>query len=188
MTETGSAGDERGDDDAYGGVFGAFPYAFRRSDSRLFRVYVLVGGLLAALLTLVFGFALVVQVANTLGGPGGTFTFSRTLFILVGLLVVAPLLAPVLFVARHHRRGRDDTRYDRMLAATGFLFLVSLYLGLVASIPAEFVLDGETVTRPPPSGLLAPLQEALYALPSVAAPALPVAGMVLIYLTHRRLR
>jgi uncharacterized integral membrane protein len=187
MTETVDA-NEGGGDDAYGGVFGAFPYAFRRSDSHLFRLYVLVGGLLAALLALVFGFALVVQVADTLGGPGGTFTFSRTLFILVGLLVVGPLLAPVLLVARQHRRSRGDTRYDRLLAATGFLFLVSLYLGLVASIPASFMLDGQQVVRPAPSGLLAPLQAALYALPSIASPILPVAGMVLIYLTHRRLR
>jgi hypothetical protein len=174
--DDGSAPEER----SYGGLLGAFPYAFRRSDSLLFRAYVLVGGLAAALATVVFGFALVVQVANTLGGPGGTFTFSRTLFILVGLLVVAPLVAPVLFVARRHRRVGADVRYDRLLGATGFLFLVSLYLGAVASIPPEFMR--------PPEGPLGPVVTALYTVPPIAAPAVPLVGALLIYLTHRRLR
>ncbi|MFC7228261.1 hypothetical protein N0B31_12675 [Salinirubellus salinus] len=186
MTETAS-GEAGGppEDDGYGGVFGAYPYAFRRSDSRLFRAYALVGGLLALSLALLFGFALVVQVAQTLGGPGGTFTFARALFILVGLLVVAPLMAPVLFVARNHRRTGSDARYDRLLGGSGFLFVVSLYLGITASIPPEFVLDGETVARPAPSGLTAPLVELLYAVPEVAAPAIPFAAALLVYFTHR---
>jgi hypothetical protein len=186
MTETGTVDEpSAGDDDAYGGILGAFPYAFRTSDSVLFRLYVLVGGLLAALATLVFGIALIVQVAATLGGPGGTFTFSRTLFVLLGLFVVAPLVAPVLLVARRHRRTGSDTRYDRLLAAAGVLFVVSLYLGLVASIPAEFTLDGELQTRPPASGPLAPLIRLLYAVPPIASPVVPLLGAALILLAHR---
>lgn len=169
----------------YGGVLGAFPYAFRTSDSVLFRLYVLVGGLLAGLAILVFGTALVVQVANTLGGPGGTFTFSRTLFVLLGLFVVGPLIAPVLLVARRHRRTGSDTRYDTLLAAAGVLFVVSLYLGLVASIPPEFTLDGQVQFRPPASGPLSPLIELLYAIPSVGAPVVPLLGASLIVLAHR---
>jgi hypothetical protein len=172
-------------DEPYGGLLGAFPYAFRASDSVLFRVYVVLGGLLAVLATLVFGIALIVQVAATLGGPGGTFTFSRTLFVLLGLFVVAPLVAPVLLVARRHRRTGSDTRYDTLLAAAGVLFVVSLYLGLVASIPPEFTLDGELQTRPPPAGPLAPLIGLLYALPAVAAPVVPLLGAALILLAHR---
>ena len=172
-------------DETYDGILGAFPYAFRASDSVLFRLYVLVGGLLAVLVALVFGTALVVQVANTLGGPGGTFTFSRTLFVLVGLFVVAPLIAPVLLVARRHRRTGSDTRYDTLLAATGVLFVVSLYLGLVASIPPEFTLDGEVQTRPPATGPLAPLIRLLYAVPPIASPLVPLLGAALILLAHR---
>jgi len=175
-------------EEAYGGILGAFPYAFRASDSVLFRLYVVVGGLLAALAALVFGIALVVQVAATLGGPGGTFTFSRTLFVLLGLFVVAPLVAPVLLVARRHRRTGSDTRYDTLLAAAGVLFVVSLYLGLVASIPAEFTLDGELQTRPPATGPLAPLIRLLYAVPSVASPIIPLLGAALILLAHRYAR
>lgn len=191
MTETASTDAEveaETEDTGYGGVFGAYPYAFRRSESRLFRLYAVVGGLLAAVLAVLFGFALVVQVAQTLGGPGGTFTFARALFILVGLLVVAPLMAPVLFVARYHRRSGSDPRYDRLLASTGFLFVVSLYLGVTASIPPEFVLDGETVTRPAPTGLTAPLVELLYAIPEVVAPLIPLVVALLVFATHRLAR
>jgi predicted neutral ceramidase superfamily lipid hydrolase len=176
------------DDDAYGGLFGAFPYAFRRTESRLCKLYVAVAGLLGGLLVLFFGLAFVVQVFNTLSGTGGTFTFSRALFILVGLLVVGPVLAPVLLVARRHRRTGSDARYDRLVAAAGVGFLLSLYLGVVASIPPEFVLDGETVTRTPPSGLLAPLVEALYAIPSAASPLIPLTAALAIYGVHRYAR
>lgn len=185
MNDPGEADTTEGDEDAYGGLLGAFPYAFRASDSVLFRLYVVVAGLLAVLTVLVFGTALVVQVAGTLGGPGGTFTFSRTLFVLLGLFVVAPLVAPVLLVARRHRRTGSDTRYDTLLAAAGVLFVVSLYLGLVASIPPEFTLDGEVQVRPPATGPLAPLIEVLYALPSPAAPVVPLLGAALILLAHR---
>jgi hypothetical protein len=185
MSEPGD-GDSQGDGGGtYGGILGAFPYAFRASDSVLFRLYVLVGGLLAVLATLVFGIALVVQVAATLGGPGGTFTFSRTLFVLLGLFVVAPLVAPVLLVARRHRRTGSDTRYDTLLAAAGVLFVVSLYLGLVASIPPEFTLDGEVQVRPPATGPLAPVIRLLYAVPPIGAPVIPALGAALILLAHR---
>ena len=185
MSETTPAETPEADGDAYAGLLGAFPYAFRSSDSVLFRFYVLVGGLLAVLAVLVFGAALVVQVADTLGGPGGTFTFARTLFVLLGLFVVAPLIAPVLLVARRHRRTGSDTRYDTLVAAAGVLFVVSLYLGLVASIPAEFTLDGEVQVRPPATGPLAPLIGLLYAVPPVASPVVPLLGATLILLAHR---
>ncbi|WP_276258645.1 hypothetical protein [Haloglomus litoreum] len=185
-TAAGDAGAP--DDDAYSGLFGAFPYAFRRTDSRLCKLYVVVGGLLGGLLALFFGLALVVQVFNTLSGTGGTFTFSRAFFLLIGLFVVGPVLAPVLLVARRHRRSGSDPRYDRLLAASGGLFLVSLYLGIIASIPPQFVLDGETITRTPPSGLLAPLVAVLYAIPSVASVLIPLAAAAGIYGAHRYAR
>ena len=184
MTETASgeaeraAGEDDGDD--YGGVFGAYPYAFRRSDSRLFRAYAILGGLLALFLAFGFGLALVVQVANTLGGPGGSFTFSRALFILVGLLVVAPVMAPVLFVARHHRRVGDDVRYDRLLAGSGFLFVFTVYLAVVATTPAD--------QQEAPPAAIAPAVEFLYALPWWAGLLFPTAAAVGMVLLHRAIR
>ncbi len=172
---------------AYSGLFGAFPYAFRRSESRLFRLYAVVGSLLALLVALLFTFAVVVAFGNTSGATGGTFTFSRSLFVLVGFFAVGPLVGPVLFVARQHRRGRSDPRYDAAMAAMGFLFVLSLYLGAVASIPAEFTLDGETVQRGAPTGLLAPVVGLLYALPPVASVLIPLVVAAGMFVVHRRL-
>ncbi|WP_435319522.1 hypothetical protein [Haloarchaeobius sp. TZWSO28] len=174
-------------EETYDGVFGAFPYALRQSESRLFKLYAVVGGLLGVVLTFYFGAALAVQVANTLGSVGGTFTFLRAFYIFFGLLVVAPVLAPVLFVARRHRRVGSDTRYDLLMAATGFLFLLSLYLALVISMPPEFTLDGETVTRPAPGGLFAPVVSLLYAMPPLSSPLPPVlVGALMLLLGRRR--
>lgn len=182
MTETAGAEAEGGADDGgdYGGVFGAYPYAFRRSDSLLFKFYAVFGGLLALLLAFFFTLTLVVQVAGTLGGPGGTFTFSRALFILVGLLVVAPVMAPVLFVARHHRRVGDDVRYDRLLAGSGFLFVSTVYLAVLATTPAD--------QQGTPPAAVAPAVEFLYALPWWAGLLFPTAAAVGMVLLHRYVR
>jgi hypothetical protein len=172
----------------YGGLLGAFAYAFRRSDSRVFRGYTVVGGLLAGVLAVFFTFALVVAAASTAGLAGGTVTFVRSIFILLGFLVVAPLLAPVLFVARRHRRTGSDAGYDAALAGAGAAYVVTLYLGAIASMPAEFELDGQLTTRPDPGGVTAPVVETLYALPEALSWTLPLAGTVLIVLVHRRRR
>lgn len=175
--------------DGYRGLFGAFPYAFRRSDSWLFRLYVLFGGALALVLGLAFLVSFAVSIAGSTGlAAGGTTSFVRAFVVLVGFLVVLPLVAPVLFVARRHRRTGSDVRYDRTLAAAGLVFVGSLYFGAIASMPPEFVLDGQAISRPPPSGPLAPIVSVLYAVPAVASPAVPALGAAVVYLAHRRYR
>jgi hypothetical protein len=169
--------DDAGDDEAYGGVLGAFPYAFRATDSGLCKSYVVLGTLVAAGVTALFGLALVVLVANTLGSPGGTFTFSRAFFILVGLLVVAPIIAPSLLVARRHRRSGSDTRYDATIAACGYLFFVALYVGLVVSTPES----QQSAVSGPLGGVVA----ALYSLPRWAGVVPPLIVVGLMALAHR---
>ena len=176
MSEATIAEDDDGT--TYSGLVSAFPYAFRRSDSWLLKSYVLVGGLVAVIVTLLFVFALVVLVAATTGGPGGGFTVSRAFFIVVGLFVVAPVLAPVLLVARRHRRGRTKRRYDAALALAGYLLLASLYVGVVITIPPE--------QQTAPAGSLAPVLETLYALPAFAGlfpPILAVCAMIVVHRT-----
>lgn len=175
---TDTASDERGD---YGGLFGAFPYAFRQSDSRLFRLYVVVGGALAALLGLGFAVSFVISIAQSTGlAQGGTGSFVRTFVVLVGFVVVLPLVAPVLFVARRHRRVGNDRRFDRALAATGFLFAASLYLAVVISTPPDFQQSA--------TGLFAPVVAFLYGLPAAAGILPPLAAAALVYLVYRRYR
>jgi hypothetical protein len=183
---TGDGSGSEAGDDAYGGLLGAFPYAFRASPSRLFQSYVALGGLAACLVALLFGLALVTVFGRTVGVPGGAFTFVRAFFVVVGLFVVAPLLAPVLLVARRHRRGARSpgpttpARYDAAMALAGYLVLVSLYVGAVVTAPENL--------RDPPSGVLAPVVRALYDAPPSAGVASPVIASAVLVAVHRALR
>lgn len=178
--DAGGADDGSGAEEGYSGVLGTYPYAFRRSRSRLLRSYAVVGALVTALVVLVFTSALVQLVANTTGTAGGTFTFVRAFYIVLGLGVVAPLMAPVLLVARRHRRAGSSLAYDRALAAGGYLFLASLYLALVVTAPPAL--------REDPPAVLAPVVESLYGLPPAAGAVPPLAAVAAGYLLHRRYR
>jgi hypothetical protein len=176
--------------DGYRGLFGAFPYAFGRTDSRLFKSYVLVGGLAAGVLSLFVILSIVVLIGQTASIQGGSLTLSRSFYAVVGLFLVAPVIAPILLVARRHRRGLvpdAGVRYDQWLAVAGYVFILSLYVGLVISIPECFVLDGEQVCRGQPTGLFAPVVSVLYGLPQLAALLPPALAGGLIWLVHRRL-
>ncbi|PSP71990.1 hypothetical protein BRC86_13720 [Halobacteriales archaeon QS_3_64_16] len=181
MSEAATDGEtersEPENESTYSGLLSAFPYAIRRSDSWLFRSYALLGGLLALGLVLLFVLALVVVIAATTAGAGGTFSLSRAFFVLVGLSVVGPTLAPVLFVAHHHRREGADRRYDAALALAGYLFAASLYVGVIITIPPE--------QQATPAGALAPVVEFLYGLPALAGLLPPVLAAIGIYLVHR---
>ena len=175
--------------DDYSGLLTAFPYAFRHSDSRLFRLYAVVGGLFAALLGIVFALAAIISISQSAGlAVGGTDAFVRTFVVIVGFVVVVPVVAPVLLVARRHRREGSDPAYDSALAVAGLVYLLSLYLMLVASIPETFTLDGETVPRPPATGLFGPVLSLLYAIPPIASPVIPVVAAAAGWLVHRRYR
>ncbi|MFB6184988.1 MAG: hypothetical protein ABEI96_10570 [Haloarculaceae archaeon] len=173
--------------DAYSGMLGTFPYAFRASDSRLFRSYVVVGGLLAAGLALLFGFALVVLVGHTVGVGGATFSFSRAFLVLIGLAVVAPVVAPVVLVARTHRRGESTDGTDAAHALAGYLFLASLYLGAVVGMPDCFVLDGQRTCPSAQPGVFQPVVHALYALSDTVGVVPPLVAVAIILAVHRRL-
>ncbi|MDZ7746815.1 MAG: hypothetical protein U5K28_09995 [Halobacteriales archaeon] len=175
--------------DDYSGLLTAFPYAFRHSDSRLFRLYVVGGGLFAALLGIVFALAAIISISQSAGlAVGGTDAFVRTFVVIVGFIVVVPVVAPVLLVARRHRRQGSKPAYDRALAVAGIVYLLSLYLLLVASIPETFTLDGETITRPPASGLFGPVLAVLYAIPPITSPVIPILTATAGWFVHRRYR
>ena len=163
----------------YRGLPGAFPYAFRASESRLFRSYAVVSGLLGIGIAVVFTLALVVWIAGTID-ESALVTLVRSFLVLIGALVLIPLFAPVLFVARRHRRGTSvDERYDTALASAGYLFVLSLYVGVVISMPPE---EQQSV-----SGSLAPFVDALYALPQFFGLLPPIVATALIFWLHRRL-
>jgi len=171
--------------DDYRGVFGAFPYAFRHGDSLVFKLYLVFGTLAAAFVGLLFTFSLVVWIAETAGSPGGSLTLSRTFIVVVGLFAAGPLIAPVLLVARKHRKGLAyHPRYDTIIALSGVVFLVSLYVAAIISMPESFELDGETVDRPPASGVFGPIVAVLYALPQIGAIAPPTIALAVMGVVH----
>lgn len=168
---------ERATADGYRGLPGAFPFAFRRSDSLLFKAYVVLGGLFALLIAIFFTLS-VIRVIGETTDTSATLSLSRTFVALLGILVVLPVLAPILLVARRHRRGTgDDVRYDRRLAASGFLFIFALYVGFVATVPPAYRTDVD--------GALAPLVETLYGLHWSVGLGIMLAAALLIYQVHR---
>lgn len=175
MSETES--ETKGEEPSYSGAITAFPYAFRISDSRTFRAYVLVGGSITLLGTLFFLLALVTLLGKISGTPAGILTFQPALYILVWLFTIAPMAAPVLLVARQHRLGRSDSAYDASISVAGFAFIVSIYLAAIITTPAS---RQATVTP----GLFAPVLRFLYGLPritGVVPPLLAAAGMMFVH-------
>lgn len=173
----GASSTEESDQTTYSGLLTAIPYAFRASRSRLFRGYAIVGMLAAILVTVLMALALVTVIGATASAAGGSLTLSRAFYVVVGLFVVGPMLAPILLVARRHRRKGSTVRYDAALGLAGFVFFGALYLGLLISVPSG---QQQAV-----SGVLAPLVRWLYTLPQLAGLAPPVLAGGLIWVAHR---
>jgi hypothetical protein len=168
------------DGEPYGGALGAFPYAVRASDSWALRTYAVVAALAALATVALFVFSLVGIVATT-ANQTASVTIVRAFVLVLMLGVLAPTVAPVLLVARRHRLGLPaHHRYDAALAASGFAFLASLYVGLVVSTPPAM--------QQSVSGPLAPVVEGLYALPALAGVIPPLSAAAGIWLAHRTLR
>lgn len=174
MTETARAGP------SYSGAVTAFPYAFRISDSRAFKIYTVIGGLITLFGTAFFMLALVSLLGRISGTPAGILTFQPALYIIVWLCTIAPIAAPVLLVARQHRLERGNSSYDMWIAVAGFAFIVAIYLTAIITTPAN---------RQPSinAGLFAPIIRFLYELPrmtGVVPPLLAAIGMVIVHRTR----
>lgn len=168
-------------EEPYDGVFGAFPYAVRASESWTFRLYALVATLVSLAIAVTVAMGLVVLMADTAGAGGGVFAFSRSMFVLVAFGAVTPLIAPILLVARRHRRDEPvSDRYDAALAGTGVVFLLMLYAGLIISTPTPLQSDV--------GGVAGPLIESLYRLPQLAGFGPPILGATLVGVAHWYLR
>jgi hypothetical protein len=122
--------------DPYSGLFGAYRYAFRQSDSRLFRAYVAVSAFVGTFVSVL----LVLGVINW-AGSAGEFG-ERALLSVIGVLILGPLFAPVLIVARRYRLGLTRSGFDRHLGLAGIGFLLSIYLALFVSDPRDHSAPG----------------------------------------------
>lgn len=151
----------------------------RESASLLLRSYVWVSALVGLLLVLTVLLALPVWVAETVG-HSALNKIARGVLPVVVLGLLVPLFAPAVYVARNHRRGTATRRSDAALGLAGYLYVLSIYLALVVSAPAEF--------RTEPSGVLAPVIDLAYALPPLYSLLVPVLGALLIALVQRIVR
>lgn len=156
--------------DSYRGFLGAYWFAFRRSRSLWFRAYVAVSALVVAFVTLLVVLAMIRWIAR----PAGLFG-DRGLLAVLGLLLVLPVAAPVLIVARRHRRTGTTPGADRLLGLSGFAVVLGIYLGLVIAAPSESV-------RPGP---FRPVVVVLSALPPATAAVPPLLGIALLALAVR---
>lgn len=174
MTETAREGPN------YSGAVTAFPYAFRISDSRVFKVYAVVGGLITLFGTVFFMLAIVSLLGRISGTPAGVLTFQPALYLIVWLFTIAPIAAPVLLVARQYRLGRGNSSYDTWIAIAGFAFIGAIYLAAIITTPVE----RQSSISP---GLFAPILRSLYELPRMAGvipPLLAAIGMAIVHRTR----
>ncbi|HKJ60074.1 MAG TPA: hypothetical protein VKA37_12650 [Halobacteriales archaeon] len=135
--------------DEYRGIPGAFVSAFRRSDSYLLRAYVLASVVVGVFVTILLALGVVTWLSQP--APLG----QRALLGVIAIFVLVPLFAPVLVVARRHRRGVENRRADALLGVVGFGFLLAVYLAGLISAP----------DLPQQSGALASVVATLDALP-----------------------
>jgi hypothetical protein len=179
--------------DAYGGIIGAFPYAFRQSRSRTFRIYAIIASIVTIVGSLIFGAGVIELLAES-GRTEGTTGFVRGFYLLVGVFALAPLVTPVLLVARRHRRSEGPhRRYDTTMALAGLVYVALLYVGLVASVPPErqqplhpiLLTLGDVELR---IDLPVTIGRFLYDLPRITVVLFPLLGAVLVWVVHRYVR
>lgn len=159
-------------------VVGSLRRVLAESDSWLLKSYAVVSALFAGLLLVFLLLAFPVWVVGSAGGSELS-TFSRAFLLVGGLFVLAPLLAPVLSASRRHAQssGPASAAGDALLGLAGYLFVLSLYIALLVSAPAD--------QRDPPPDAIGPVVEALYRLDPVWAVAPPVVAAGLIFAVHR---
>lgn len=159
-------------EEAYGGLVGAFAYAIRRSRSWLFRTYVVASAALGVFVALLLVLAVVTWIARPVAFG------ERALLGVIAILLLVPLFAPVLVVARRHRRGRPEASADRWLGLAGYGFVVGLVLALYISDPSPHAVEG---AFGPAAAWLDALPDSYGLLP----PALAAAAIVVVALLTR---
>jgi len=158
---------------SYRGLPGAVLYAYRNAGSRLFRSFVVVGAVVSLLLLFLFASGLVALIADTASARGGRFTVLRAFYVVVLLGLVAPVLAPILVVARRRRRGSADGGGERAIALAGYGYLFALYVG-------AGVVGAPDANEPAETGALGPVVAWLNGLPDAAGFVLPVVAALVV--------
>lgn len=158
--------------EAYAGLVGAFVYASRQSRSWLFRLYVVTGAAVGLFIAVLLVLATITWIANPVAFG------ERLLLGVIGILLLAPLAAPVLIVARRHRRGGSEPAADRWFGLTGYAFVAAIGLALYITDPSTHDVGGG----------MAPLAAWLDGLPDLAGLLPPVVAALAIVAVARLTR
>lgn len=172
--EAAEGGPQEEDTGRYSAVWRSVKVAWG-SESYLLQSYAVVGSLVALFVALAVILAFPSWVAGSASGT--TQAFSRAFLLLLGLAVIAPLVAPTIFAARRHRNGTATVRRDALYGLSGYLFVLSLYAALLISAPPSM--------REEPPAVIAPAVEFLYGLDPVYAFVPPVLGLVVVVAADR---
>lgn len=172
----GAAGNDAAESGSRSILRKSYGRTFRSSDSLVLRSYAVVSALAGIFLVLLVLLAMPLWIDQTEGQTPLNMV-GRSLLPLVALGLLVPLVGPVYYAAKNHRREYGTRGADALLGVTGYLFVASIYLSLVISAPAD--------ARSDPPVVIAPVVEFLYSLPPLAALAPPVLGAVLVFLAQR---
>lgn len=153
-------------------VAGALRYAIVDAEAWTLRTYAVVATLAATFVGLLVLLAFPLWVTLTDANP--LQRVGRAFLVLVGLALLASIVLPVVLVHRRHRAGRPERQVALGLA--GYVYLASLYLGAVTAAPPE--------GRSEPPVVVAPVVDALYAMPPVAGVAFVLAGVAAVLATE----
>lgn len=158
--------------EAYAGLLGAYVYALRRTRSWVCRSYVVASAAVGLFIAVILLLAVVSWAAHPVAFG------ERTFLGVIGIVLLLPLTAPVLLVARRHRLSGSEPAADRWLALAGYGFVAAIVLALFVSDPTAHATTG-------PFG---PVVAGLDALPNGAWVVFPVVAAAAIVVAARRTR
>lgn len=142
--------------------------------SWVLRTYAIVGLVLIILSTVLIVLALPTWVAQT-EGTTATLALGQALLVLAGLAVITAFFLPLYLATRRLPDPGEDIKGERLYGGFGYAIVLSIYLSLLISAPAD--------ARGEPPASIAPVIEGIYALDPIFAlvpPVLVVVGLLLV--------
>lgn len=122
--------------EGYRGLVGAFVYAFRKTDSWVFRVYAILSAVVGLYIALLIGLAIVAW-------AGTTMAFGDQAFLaVIGIVLLVPLFTPVLVTARRLRQGTSTEHAAVLVSLAGYGFIASIILALLITDPTRHSIPG----------------------------------------------
>lgn len=159
-------------------VIAAVRSCWGRDRSAILRSYTIVGVLVTLFSLSLLVLALPTWIAQTTG-TSATLMLAQGLLFLLGLGVVAAVLAPILLAHRRFPTPGEHWRFESLYGGLGYLEIIALYMAMIISAPPDTLGDVPT--------LLEPVVEALNALDPVLSIVPPVGVLALLYYLDYRI-